>query len=299
MTVQTSRRRPLALALGIAGLALLIAAQPVLATTWTTEMPITTTESTRPQIVRTGPASAVIVWQHGQALLARRTGDSGQTWSPAVTVATEIAADWSVASSGKSVDLAWVRQVPSSSTLRLYYRRSLDGGATWHARKALTSATSRVADAAVARHSNGQVSVVFTGYATGKIYIRTSANGGTTFAAKKQLASTNNDEPGRVVTYRSDPAIAIAGGITYVSYTSDHDTRVGPPVSEPRPHLVRPEGPHPGQHRVQGDDRGRRQEGDRRVHDLGLGPDQGRLSADGEPGRDLGEPQVVRGPRDR
>ena len=50
-----------------------------------------------------------------------------------------------------------------------------------------------------------------------------ASNGGTTFAAKKQLASTDNAEPGRVVTYRSDPAIAIAGGMTYVAYSSDRD----------------------------------------------------------------------------
>jgi hypothetical protein len=220
---QPSRRRPFAIALGIAGLALLIAAQPAFAVTWSTEVPITSTESFRPQIVRTGPASAVIVWQHGQGLYARRTADGGLTWTPAVTVVTAVAADWSVASSGAAVDIAWVRQVPGSAAMRPFYRRSLDGGATWQARKALTSATSRVADVAVARHSNGQVSVVFTGLTTGRIYIRTSANGGATFAAKKQLASTDNDEPGRVVTYRSDPAIAIAGGMTYVAYSSDRD----------------------------------------------------------------------------
>ena len=128
-----------------------------------------------------------------------------------------------MAASGKAVDLAWVRQVPGSAAMRLYYRRSLDGGTTWQARKALTSATSRVADTAVARHSNGQVSVVFTGLTTGSVYIRTRRTGHD-LAAKKQLASTKNDEPGRLVTYRSDPAIAIAGGKTYVAYSSDRDT---------------------------------------------------------------------------
>ena len=65
--------------------------------------------------------------------------------------------------------------------------------------------------------------MVFTGYTTGRIYIRTSTNGGTTFAAKKQLGSTDNAEPGRIVTYRSDPVVAIAGGITYAAYTSARD----------------------------------------------------------------------------
>jgi hypothetical protein len=224
MTIQRPRRHPRAIALGLAAIVLLIAAQPALAVTWSTETPITDLDSLRPQIVRTGPASAVVVWQRGQLLHARRSNDGGRTWTPRITLASNLAVGWSVASSGASIDLVWVKQTPGSSAMRLLYRRSQDGGATWQTPRALTSRTSRVADAAVARHANGQVSVVFTGHTTGKIYIRTSTNGGTTFAAKKQLASTDNSEPGRTVTYRSDPAVAIAGGITYAAYTSAPDT---------------------------------------------------------------------------
>ncbi len=224
MTIQRPRRHPRAIALGLAAIVLLIAAQPALAVTWSTEAQITDLDSLRPQIVRTGAASAVVVWQRGQLLHARRSNDGGRTWTPRITLASNLAVGWSVASSGASIDLVWIKQTQGSSTLRLFYRRSQDGGATWQTPRALTSSTSRVADAAVARHANGQVSVVFTGHTTGKIYIRTSTNGGTTFAAKKQLASTDNSEPGRTVTYRSDPAVAIAGGITYAAYTSARDT---------------------------------------------------------------------------
>ena len=223
MTALRTRRYPRTIAIGLAALLFLITAQPAHAVTWSTEAQVTDLDSYRPQIVRTGPASAVVVWQRGQVLHARRSIDGGQTWSPRITLASDVAVGWSVAASGASVDLVWVRQAPGGSALRLYYRRSLDGGLSWQAPKALTSSTSRIADAAVARHSNGQVSVVFTGYTTGRIYIRTSTNGGTTFAAKKQLGSTDNAEPGRTVTYRSDPVVAIAGGITYAAYTSARD----------------------------------------------------------------------------
>ena len=223
MTVARPSRHPRIIALGIAAVLLLIAAQPALAATWSTEAQITDLDSLRPQIVRTGPASAVIVWQGGNLLHARRTIDGGQTWTPQITLAGNLAVGWSVAASGASVDLVWVRQAPGSPVLRLYYRRSQDGGATWGTPKPLTSNTSRVADAAVARHANGQVSVVFTGLTTGRNYIRTSLDGGTTFAAKKQLGITDNSEPGRTVTFRSDPVVAIAGGITYAAYTSARD----------------------------------------------------------------------------
>ncbi len=224
MTVLPPRRHPRTIALGIAAILLLITAQPVLGVTWSAEAQITDLDSFRPQIVRTGPASAVIVWQRGPLLHARRSVDGGATWSSRITLATNLAVGWSVASSGASIDLVWVRQAPGSATLRLFYRRSQDGGVTWQAPKALTSSASRIADAAVARHANGQVSVVFTGYTTGKVYVRSSANGGTTFAAKKQVATTSNAEPGRIITYRSDPVVAIAGGMTYVAYTSARDT---------------------------------------------------------------------------
>ena len=168
MTIQRPRRHPRAIALGLAAIVLLIAAQPALAVTWSTEAQITDLDSLRPQIVRTGPASAVVVWQRGQLLHARRSNDGGRTWTPRITLASNLAVGWSVASSGASIDLVWIKQTPGSSTLRLFYRRSQDGGATWQTPRALTSSTSRVADAAVARHANGQVSVVFTGHTTGK-----------------------------------------------------------------------------------------------------------------------------------
>ena len=224
MTAFRPIRHRRTIALAFAATALVLSAQPALAVTWAGEVRITDNDTLRPTLRRTGPSSAILVWQHGPLLYARRTNDGGQSWSAQTTVATNLAVGWSVAASGASVDVVWVRQVPGQTAMRLYYRRSLDGGASWQAARALTGSTSRVADAAVARHSNGQVSVVFTGYTTGKIYIRTSANGGTTFVSKRQLASTSNDEPGRVVSYRSDPAVAIAGGVTYVAYTSDHDT---------------------------------------------------------------------------
>jgi hypothetical protein len=213
---------------GLAGLALLLllSAQPVLAITWGPAIRLSSSETYRPEIVRTGTSSAVAVWQRGSNAYARRTVDAGKTWSSAVTVASGLRVSISVAGAAGKVDLAYVKQVASPTggpAYRLFYRRSLDGGATWKAAVALTSPSSRIADQDVARHANGQVSVAWTGLTTGNLYTRTSRDGGGTFAPARYVGTTTNWEPGRTVIYRGDPAIAIGTGVTHVAYTSARD----------------------------------------------------------------------------
>ncbi len=226
-TISTLRRRsPAATAFGLA-LALLAAAQPAFGLTWTSEARLTAYDNYRPEIVRTGPSAAVAVWQRGSNGYARRTADGGRSWSPVVRVASGIRTTLSASGAAGRVDLAYVVQVPSPAggfAYRLYYRRSLDGGATWRAPVALTSPESKIADQDVARHPGGEVSVVWTGLLTGNLYMRTSLDGGSTFGPARYVGRTANWEPGRTVIYRGDPAIAIGAGVTHVAYTSARDT---------------------------------------------------------------------------
>ena len=68
------------------------------------------------------------------------------------------------------------------------------------------------------------MSVAWTGLYTGNIYMRTSIDHGATFASARSVGHTNNSEVGRRVTYMGDLQLAIGTGVTYLAYTSAHDT---------------------------------------------------------------------------
>ena len=223
----TRRRRVgriAALTMGLA--ATILAVQPALALSWGMQTRLSSSTVNRPVVLRTGPSRAIALWQVGTAILSRRTLDGGTTWTPTATVTTGINLDFSASALGNYVDLAYVKKVTSNGTtsLRLYYKRSLDAGVTWQTAQRLTSTVSKVMDQGVARGPNGQVSVVWTGYSTGNLYTRSSTDAGTTFTSARYVGHTGNWEPGRTITYRSDPAVAIGSGVIYVAYTADTDT---------------------------------------------------------------------------
>src|SRR5215204_1776223 len=117
----------------------LLVAQPVLAVEWGPAVRLSSMANYRPRIFSTGPTSALTVYQRGSYAYARRSVDSGKTWSAPVQIASAIRLNFSAAGSGSKVDIAYVREVTTSTgtSNRLYYRRSLDGGATWQASKAM------------------------------------------------------------------------------------------------------------------------------------------------------------------
>jgi hypothetical protein len=201
--------------------------QPAAAVTWVGESRLTATANYHPTILRTGATSAISIWQHGQNVYARRTGNGGSTWASTQTLVTGIWFNVSAASSGMNVDLAYVKQVRNadgSTSRRLYYKRSTNGGATFGSARAMTSTGSNIGDQAIARHSAGQVSIAWTGLTSGNIYMRTSIDGGATFGAARYVGHSNNSEVGRVVIYRGDLQLAIGTGVTYIAYSSAHDT---------------------------------------------------------------------------
>ena len=223
----TRRFRRHATAVIAGALLLLLVAQPVLAVEWGSTTRLSSLENYRPRIFRTGPSSALTVYQRGTNAYARRSVDSGKTWSAPVKIASALRLNFSAAGYGSKVDIAYVRQVTTSTgttSNRLYYRRSLDGGATWQASRAMTSSSSNIVDQAVARHSSGRVSIAWTGYSTGRLYLRTSADGGATFGSARYIGKTANWEPGAYPMYYAEPTIAIGTGVTYIAYLSATNT---------------------------------------------------------------------------
>ena len=227
MTSSRYARAPQLARGSVAALLLLaVAAGPVLAISWGGEAKLTSAHTYRPEILRTGPSSAIAVWTGGSAVYARRTADGGATWTPRTTLAGSGGLYGSVAGIGRRIDLAYVkvgRCSDGSQERRLFYRRSLDGGATWSTARPLTSACSQIADQDVARHSNGQVSVAWTGLYTGRMFMRTSTDGGANFGPAQPAGQTYNSEPGTRTTYVGDPTLAIGDGVTYLGYTSTRD----------------------------------------------------------------------------
>ena len=212
----------------IAGVLLaLVITHPASAATWTGDAQLTATSNYQPRILRTGATSAIAIWQTGQNVYGRRTGDGGTTWAPTQTLVTGIWFTVSAASSGANVDLAYVKQVTNSDgsvSRRLYHKRSTNGGVSFGSAQRMTSLGSNIGDQAIARHSNGQVSIAWIGLTSGNIYMRTSIDGGVTFSAARYVGHSNNSEVGRTVFYRGDLQLAIGTGVTYLAYTSAHDT---------------------------------------------------------------------------
>jgi hypothetical protein len=205
----------------------IVITQPAAAVTWVAESRLTATANYHPTILRTGGTSAISIWQAGQNVYARRTGNGGSTWASTQTLVTGIWFTVSAASSGMNVDLAYVKKIKNadgSTSRRLYYKRSTNGGVSFGSARAMTSTGSNIGDQAITRHSGGQVSIAWIGLTSGNIYMRTSIDGGATFGAARYVGHSNNSEVGRVVTYRGDLRLAIGTGVTYIAYSSAHDT---------------------------------------------------------------------------
>lgn len=223
----TSSLRAMVIAV-LALLAVLLSSQPAAAASWTGSTRVAATDAYRTTILRTGASSAAVLWQRGASVYLRRTTDGGATWLTRQTLASGIGPGFAAAGSGASLDVAYTKRTTCSTTgevvWRLYYRRSLDGGATWTTPKALIGACSSAADQDVARHANGQVTVAWTGYSSGRILVRTSTDGGATFRPAVAAARSTDMEPGASPFYRGNVSVAIGSkGSTYVAYTSAPD----------------------------------------------------------------------------
>lgn len=213
-----------------AGLAIALTASPTLAVDWGPDVKLSSTMTSDHELVPTGPNSAIAVWQRTSTLIARRTTDGGRTWLPSQTLATRVTLGIGIASVGQNLDLVYPVRVACPSTgefvSRLFYRRSTNGGATWTAPRALTSACSQVVEPDVARSADGQVSIVWTGLMTGRILMLTSRNGGATFGPAVHLATTtirdrDTAAGGGSCCHVAKPAVAIGGnGTTYVAYNA-------------------------------------------------------------------------------
>jgi len=125
----------------------------------------------------------------------RLTSNAGDSYNPAIVAA------------GSKVYVAWYDNTPGNN--EIYFRRSLDSGATWETSKRLTNnaGDSQYPDIAV---SGANVYVVWQDYMPGnsEIYFRHSADDGATWEAVKRLTNLSNSS--------EYPKVAAVGPHVYV-----------------------------------------------------------------------------------
>jgi len=185
---------------------------------WTTKrLTNTATETYDPAIAADG-AYVYVVWDDSQSgnseIYFRKSADSGATWGAAkrLTYTTSKSLVPTVAADGAIVYVAWHDSAPGHD--EIFFRKSLDGGATWQSAKRITNnaAGSVCPKLAV---DGSKVYLVWYGSATGniEIYFAKSLDGGATWKAAKRL--TDNEGKSYV------PDIAVAGANIYVVWYDD------------------------------------------------------------------------------
>jgi hypothetical protein len=106
--------------------------------------------------------------------------------------------------------MVWENETPGNN--EIYFRKSIDDGATWQPAKRLTNNTLYSTSPALAV-SGANIYVVWNNTASGngEIYFRKSTDSGATWQTVQRL--TNN------AGNSNDPTIAIDGSIVYLSWT--------------------------------------------------------------------------------
>jgi hypothetical protein len=132
----------------------------------------------------------------------RLTFTSGDSWHSALAV------------NGLNVYVVWTDN--TSGGAEIYFKKSVDGGATWQANKRLTYMTYEAVAPAIAV-SGSSIYVVWSygseDLETDEIYFKKSTNGGATWQATRRLTYTTD------LQYPdATPAIAVNGSNVYVTW---------------------------------------------------------------------------------
>jgi hypothetical protein len=132
----------------------------------------------------------------------RLTNNSGNSWSPSVTV------------SGSVVHVVWVDY--RDGNYEIYYKRSPDGGISWGADTRLTNNTARSEVPSVTA-SGSVVHVVWGDGRDGNfnIYYKRSTDGGISWGPDTRLTNKTGDE--------SLPFVTVSGSVVHVVWTATGD----------------------------------------------------------------------------
>src|SRR4030043_459614 len=186
------------------------------ADTWTTNKQITNTlgDSKYPAIAVDG-SNIYVVWQDNipdllnEEINFKRSVDGGVTWktNKRLTNNAGYSQDPAIAVDGLNIYVVWEDTTPGN--YEIYFKKSVDGGATWETNKRLTS-NAGVSYAPAIAVDGSNIYVVWQDNTQGdeEIYFKRSVDGGVTWKTDKNLA--NNADDSRY------PAIAVYGPNIYV-----------------------------------------------------------------------------------
>jgi len=139
----------------------------------------------------------------------RKSADSGSSWQASKRLTYTSGSSWypAIAVNGAKIYVAW--QDDTVGNDEIYFKRTLDGGATWQDNQRLTNTSGNSEEPAIAVNG-ANVYVVWHDDTSGTrdIFFRKSADGGATWQTAIPLR--NNTE------WSADPAIAVNGATVYV-----------------------------------------------------------------------------------
>jgi hypothetical protein len=153
---------------------------------WT--VPLTTSSTC---LVRVSDAASPSVFDMSNAVFSIVPAAGGSrrlTWTSGYSGSPDIAVDGS-----DRLNLVWVDNTPGNP--EIYYKKSLDWGATWTANKRLTFTSGNSWSSAIAVDASGKLHAVWQDDTSGnhEIYYKKSTDGGATWTANKRLTFTSGD----------------------------------------------------------------------------------------------------------
>jgi len=188
-----------------------------------TNLTFTSSDSRFPGLAASG-STFHLVWQEkgtpNWEIHYKRSTDEGASWSPDTTlseVTSDSAGSWNptVATWGQTVHVAWADgRGGGGAPPDIFYKRSLDGGASWGPDTRLTFASGFSANPSITV-SGDTVHLAWADDRTGNdnIFYKRSTNQGGTWSTDTNLTN--------LLSYGTNPAISASGSLVHLAWVND------------------------------------------------------------------------------